>query len=201
MSVLAFFGTPIGRWIVILLLVFAAASMCELDGMRRQSDRDAKAEMAREREQLAAEARVVAAKNDGLRKLRQEYDARVAEDEKHLKEALARAAAAIDHVKKEAAAYVADTSSRVCPSVTVGYVVFRSRVSDIANGRPPAAAVPAPDAAAAPAGVSLHDLAVSVDAPQAAAFAACRERDAAWEKHVDELEKYAAKAYELLRSP
>lgn len=195
-----FFATPLGRWVLILLMLVGMAGVCELDGMRRQSDRDAKAEMARERATLAAEARVVAAKNDGLRQLRQEYDSRVAEDEKHLKAALEWASSQINAMNKEMEGYVSDSTSHVCPSVTYGYLVFRSRVSDIANGRSPAASIPPRELADAAAGVSLRELAVT-DAAQASAYATCRARDAAWDKHVTELEEYAKKVYDLIHKP
>lgn len=197
-AVLAFFVGPYGRWIVVLALIVSAGAAGEIHGRIAEAERGTLAAKAQHDADVKQAASAAAMLQSALDKAKTAAALVIAGLEKNLKDEKAKHEAALAKVKKEADDYVADKTSGVCGSVTYGYLVFRSRVSDIANGRDPTATVPSRELADAAAGVSLRDLAEGVDTEQAGAYSTCRERDAAWQKHVDVLEGYVKDIFQRI---
>jgi hypothetical protein len=196
--ILAFFDTPLGKWILIAAVAIAAAiafgthersvgyrlAMDQIDEQRRKE----------ETEYL----RIMGVRQAAYNALQAKFQALTAQHEVELKAAEQKRLDDLAALKKGIPDYVSAEATRSCPDVPRGYLMFRASAAAFANST---RASPAADAGAhaadAPSGVSLSTLA-DTDAGQAGAYRACVERQSGWLKYRDDVEAWAAEVSRIL---
>jgi hypothetical protein len=199
-AVLAFFDTRLGRYLLLAAVAIAAAvafgSWQRSIGYREAVDEYHAQETKRERAWL----HIAAVRQGALLELRKAYDELNAQRDRELKAKDAERLQQINDLKKRIPTYVSPASTRSCPDVPRGYLLFRADAAARANS---AGAPAGPESTAeledTPSGVSLSTLA-ETDAGQADAYRACADRDAAWLKYEADVEAWAEKVRQILRS-
>lgn len=177
-----FFGTPLGRWIVIVALVasalFAGGVYERNIGYQEATDKAIKQRQAEENAYLG----IVAATQTAFHTISGKYDALKQKAELDAKLAAEKLTAALAKQKARLIHDLTPAAVARCPDLPFGYLVHRFNAAhQVARGDDATAPEPAGESAAASTGVSIADLA-QLDDDQAGAYKACRERVSAWEK-------------------
>lgn len=189
-AVLAFFGSPLGRWLLIAGMVVAAAVAFGAHersiGYREAMDHVHAQRQAEERAYLE----ILAKRQAAFAKLTAEQAVLTEKHEEELKAKDRKRLADLEDLKGRIPTYVSTLSTRACPDLPMGYVLHRRNAADLANGRDASAPEPSPELAAATTGISLSAIA-DTDAGQAGAFRACTQRVKAWEEYADQVEAWS----------
>lgn len=197
--VLAFFDTTLGKYLLMALVAIATAvafgAWQRSIGYREAMDQV----NAQREEESRAWLAVMARRGVAFQALQEKHVALTAQHEQELRAAEERRRNDINALKNRIPTYVPIEVLRDFPGLPGGYLMLRADAAALANGSP-VATTPAPsaDAARAPSGVSLADLAV-LDADQAAAFATCRARVDGWLKYHADVEAWAAEVSRALQ--
>jgi len=199
-GVVKFFGTPLGRWILIAGLVSAALAAA---GLHERSVGYAEAMdhvHAQQKAEEDAYLRILAARQKALADLTAKNVVITAKAEKDLQDEKTKSALALADLKKRTPNYVSEASTRAtCPVLPTGYLLQRRNDADFANDKPASAPEPSAELAAAASGVSLTTLS-DTDHEQAGAFLACAQRVKAWEQYADQVDAWSADVDRILNA-
>lgn len=185
-AVLAFFGTTIGRYVLMAAVAIAAAvafgARERAIGYKQAVDAYSVAEKKREDAWLD----LMAKRQVAFNALEKKYAELSAQRDRELVAKDAQRLAELAALKKRIPAYVTPASTRSCPDVPRSYLLFRADAAAFANREtgaiPAASAAARGDAPETASGVSLAELA-GTDADQAGAYRACAERVEGWLKY------------------
>lgn len=197
MAILAFFAGPIGRWLVMLALAAAAAATFGIHersiGYREAVDAYAERDRKLEEAYLA----VMAKRQAAFAALQTQVTQLTAKHELELKAKDQKRLADLENLKKEMPSYVS-TKSAICPAVPLGYLLWRGNVAAYANGNDSRAPAPGTELADTPSRFSLTDVS-RLDAGQASAFKACRDRVKGWEQYSADVDAWAVNVNKVLK--